>query len=65
MSLDSKNKVITLDDFRPHFDSDVRCLSCAYYFWVVAPIECFGEFVECPKCGDNKGFILGVKPDEN
>jgi transcription elongation factor Elf1 len=49
-----KDKVVTLDDRRPHTSQYVTCMACAHDWIAVAPSVAKGPF-ECSKCGKMKG----------
>ena len=51
-----KNKVIDLDDYRPHEVSELICLKCLHRWTGVYPESLLLKDIEC-KCGE-VGYVI-------
>lgn len=58
----SDDKVVSLDDRRPHMSGEARCLCCGHKWVAIAPIGTVE--LECTECNTYRGVFIGPpKPD--
>lgn len=52
------DKVVSLDDHRPHSSGHARCLHCQHEWQAVSPVGY--DYFQCPQCELHKGIYVGL-----